>query len=363
VPRPLASSGRTLILFPKLAEAQREERIAAGEEPRREYLELARRIQADILDYGSVATTRLRSVRWARRLGGPRIALALLGFVHRNEYEQIYATGEDVAIPLVPLLRLARVRRRLTVVVHHAGSRRKIWILRLLGHASYRSVIALCAEQRRILTEEIGIPAQRVALLRLWCDRRFFHGQPPDEAEPGGYMLSVGMESRDYPTLLEAARGLPYPLRVVATGWSRGSGFRVARGVEAGANITVEHAVPATRLRQLYAGCRVAVVPLQRVNYAAGVTAIVEAMSMGKPVVVSASPGIVDYVRDGVSGRLVPVGDALAMRRAIAELWEDREGAARMGAHNRAWVESEMSMDLFVERVARMLAAGSGYGD
>jgi glycosyltransferase involved in cell wall biosynthesis len=274
-----------------------------------------------------------------------------------RDYEHVYVTGEDLSIPLMPLLRLARVSGRLTVVVHHAGGAGKIRVLRLLGHRAYRHVIVLCAEQQRILSEKIGIPAAKITRVPIWCDHRYFRAEPAKAPSTGDYILSVGMESRDYPTLLLAAGALPYPLHVVASGWSRGAGFAAADGIDGKGNVTVERGVPTTRLRELYAGCRMLVVPLKSVTYAAGVTAIVEAMAMGKAVVVSASPGILDYVRDGVSGRLVPVGDPGALREAIVDLWEHPERTARMGEHNRAWVESEINMDVFVERVARMLGA------
>jgi glycosyltransferase involved in cell wall biosynthesis len=357
VPEPTALAGRTLILVPKLPAGDRDERMDAGEEPRVEYLELAKRLGADLLDYRAVAVSESRIVRWLGRWFGPRVGLAFLGYMHCRDYEHVYATGEDLSIPLMPFLRLARVSGRLTVVVHHAGGAGKMRVLRLLGHRAYRHVIVLCAEQQRILSEKIGIPAARITRVPIWCDHRYFRAERVKPASPGDYLLSVGMESRDYPTLQLAARELPYPLHVVASGWSRGAGFAAADGIDGRENLTIERGVPTTRLRQLYAGCRMLVVPLKSVTYAAGVTSIVEAMAMGKAVVVSASPGILDYVRDGVSGRVVPIGDPGALREAIVDLWEHPEVAARMGEHNRAWVESEINMDVFVERVARMLGA------
>jgi len=143
--------------------------------------------------------------------------------------------------------------------------------------------------------------------------------------------------------------------RSIASGWSPQAGFTAAAGITEQPNITVERGVSFRRLRELYAKCRFVVVPLKSVDYAVGVTSIVEAMAMGKAVIASAAPGILDYVEDGVSGLLVPVGDPEALRKAIVELWEDPLRAAEMGRHNRRWVEQRINIDRYVARVADMM--------
>jgi glycosyltransferase involved in cell wall biosynthesis len=343
---------RTLILVPKSPPSGQDARIAAGEEPRVEYLELARRLGADVADYGAVPQADSWLVRLVGRTIGRRAALATLGFLRRDQYDIIYATGEDISIPLTLLLRATRAAERVVAVVHHAGPAKKVLALRLAGQRSYHHLICLCAEQQRILTDVVGIPAHKVRCFPIWCDHQFYAGAPHT---PGDYLLSVGMESRDYPTLQAALSRLPYPVHVVASGWSREAAFRPAGGIDQRDNITVERGISALRLRDLYRGCRMVVVPLRHTTHAAGVTAIVEAMAMSKPVVVSASPGIEDYVSDGVSGRVVPVGDADALRQAIVELWEHPATAERIGRDNRRRVEASTNLDAYVERVAELL--------
>ena len=53
-----------------------------------------------------------------------------------------------------------------------------------------------------------------------------------------------------------------------------------------------------------------------------------EAMACGTPVVASNVPGPASFIEDGVSGRLVPAGDAPALARAICELLDDEATAA-----------------------------------
>lgn len=56
-----------------------------------------------------------------------------------------------------------------------------------------------------------------------------------------------------------------------------------------------------------------------------------EAMACGTPVVASNVPGPASFIEDGVSGRLVPAGDAPALARTICELLDDEEQRRHLG--------------------------------
>jgi glycosyltransferase involved in cell wall biosynthesis len=66
---------------------------------------------------------------------------------------------------------------------------------------------------------------------------------------------------------------------------------------------------------------------------------LLEAFASGLPVVSTDAGGIPDMLSHGVSGLLVPVGDAQAMAREVCRVFEDRALAARLGAAGRAEAE------------------------
>jgi len=67
---------------------------------------------------------------------------------------------------------------------------------------------------------------------------------------------------------------------------------------------------------------------------------VMEAMCLGKPVVASANGGGREQIEEGVTGFLVPPGDADALARALATLLSDPERARAMGEAGRRRFEA-----------------------
>ncbi|MDO5484046.1 MAG: glycosyltransferase family 4 protein [Desulfovibrionaceae bacterium] len=79
-------------------------------------------------------------------------------------------------------------------------------------------------------------------------------------------------------------------------------------------------------------------------------TAVMEAMSMGRPALVTDAPGCREVVQEGINGRMVPVRDAQALARAMEEFIRKPDDIVRMGKAGR-----ELAVRLFD---AQVVAAG-----
>ncbi len=79
---------------------------------------------------------------------------------------------------------------------------------------------------------------------------------------------------------------------------------------------------------------------------------VLEAMSLGKPVIGTRVAGVPEQVEDGATGLLVPPGDAPALAAAIASLAADPAKRAAMGAAGKARFDSEFACGKATARYA-----------
>jgi glycosyltransferase involved in cell wall biosynthesis len=80
-------------------------------------------------------------------------------------------------------------------------------------------------------------------------------------------------------------------------------------------------------------------------------------MSYARPVIASAAGGIVDIVRDGRNGFLVPPGDAAALAGAIGRMMDDPTNARALGLHGREDAAARFSWDVIADRLAGIYRA------
>ena len=128
--------------------------------------------------------------------------------------------------------------------------------------------------------------------------------------------------------------------------------FVAARGISKA--VTFTGAVDSKRRHELLIESDILVFP-PRWEEGQGIVAI-EAMSAGLPVVVTASGGLVETVRDGVEGLVVPKGCPQAIADSVVRLLGDHALRARLGSAGRARFESEYTLDLWLSRMRSFFA-------
>jgi glycosyltransferase involved in cell wall biosynthesis len=266
--------------------------------------------------------------------------------------------GADVVVtPLAAFFPAAARVRRLPVVLLNFGLnliwRRASPARRALMRASLssaRRIVCLGRAQQEELLRETGFDRERLVTLLVPIDAAFF--QPSSSRGTG--ILAVGKDlARDYATFAEAIREIDAPSTVVAHP-------RNLEHVSLPPATAVSGWMPSTALRSAYAEARCIVVPQHAPDYpygseAGGLTALLEGMAMGKPVVATDRPVLHDYVDNEVEALLVPPGDPAAMREAIERVLSDDGLAAELGRAARARVERENTSDIFAARLAAVL--------
>jgi glycosyltransferase involved in cell wall biosynthesis len=175
-----------------------------------------------------------------------------------------------------------------------------------------------------------------------------------DEIPPTGPqapLLFVGDLALDkgIQTLLDAYRLLDDPPPLVLAGDAPpGSLWNLPEGVQWLGLLPHHEVLP------LFRSARAVIVP--SIVGDACPTVVLEAMAAGRPVVASASGGIVDMVVDGVTGVLVPPADVSALAQAISSVLDDPRAAQAFGAAGRDRARA-FTVSAVVERIERLYAS------
>ncbi len=355
----------------------------AGGGPRKDYLALTERLEATLLDRSVVE--RNLATRLVARVIGAASVQAWLAFRRRHAYSAVFTDGERLGIPLALLLKIARDRRTHVTLGHRLSAPKKRPFFRWLRvHTHMSRILVHSSFQYELAVRELGIPSRRLALVPYQVDTEFW--QPLDVPEER-LVSAIGLERRDYATLFRAVASLDCRVAIgAASHWSRDRDRALDAAIPS--NIEVK-SYDYFALRDLYSRSSIVVVPLHDVDYQAGVTTILEAMAMAKPIIVTHSIGQTDLVEDrravtrgarprprpisllrdlaaenGVrlepNGFYVPPGDADALQRAIAYLLDHADERRELGAAGRRATERLLTVNAFAERVASFLQVDAG---
>ena len=334
-----------------------QEELSDGRRPVPDYLAMSQAFGADLIDYpGARAATGLLG-KLIEKIGGRNALLAWACFIKARAYKVIFTDGEQIGIPLALLLKflgwLGGRRPRHLMIVHILSVGKKMLFFDKLGiHSHIDTFFVYSTWQKHFIEDRWRVPSDRVVFTPFMVDATFFRpgAVPPSAGAPARLICSVGQEWRDYPTLLAAARGMEGSVRIAtASPWSKRPD--TTQGMDIPPNVTTCR-LNQYDLRQLYADSQFMVMPLADVAFQAGVTAILEAMAMGKAVICTRTKGQTDVIVDGVHGLYVPPGDVAALSAAMTRLLDHPDETERMGMAGRKLIEEQMSLNMYVRRLA-----------
>jgi glycosyltransferase involved in cell wall biosynthesis len=127
---------------------------------------------------------------------------------------------------------------------------------------------------------------------------------------------------------------------------------------------TLEHAppgvelirsIPHDELLRLYGAASVVLIATRHNSHVSGMTVALEAQSVGRPVVMTATPGTEDYLM-GESGAPVAPGDVRGLAATVLGLLADPDRAAEIGRRARQRTEERHTAALMMTRLSDLLS-------
>jgi glycosyltransferase involved in cell wall biosynthesis len=160
---------------------------------------------------------------------------------------------------------------------------------------------------------------------------------PASSTQKEEFVFMAGWSLRDYDTFFDAIAPLHYPAAIPQPDFSmlrtHGSRFTWTVGQLPRHLMLLPHTGDRDSWLRILCRAKVVVVPMLKETISAGgISVYLDAMLLGKCVILSAVPGVGDVLKD--EALVVPPEDPAALRTAIQKVWEDdplRAETARRG--------------------------------
>ena len=122
--------------------------------------------------------------------------------------------------------------------------------------------------------------------------------------------------------------------------------------------VTVHASLTTAKVKALYAAATLVVIATRSNLHVSGLTTCLEAMATGRPVVMSRTAGMDDYVREGAHGRLADPADPRALASVILESLADEPALVRMGDAAAAHVRERHTETTMARGISRLAEGG-----
>ena len=312
---------------------------------------------------------------WARLLGaalkraleraggyGGDFATVLASLRGMNRADVVFSTVDTVGIPLMLSGRGRLVRRPFVYTAIGLPER-----LATLGSPRMRTLYARALGTSATIlayseheAEELGrwLRERRadvpVEFVPFGVDVDAFR---PTGESPELDVVSIGADPRrDFDLLVRVAGEMPHTTFAVVATAERGRELSALPG-----NVSLETDLAFAEMRRRLETARVVALPVQENSYSGATTVLLQAMALGKPVVVTRTQAIArGYgLVDGENCRLVPPGDPDAFAKALRGVLRDDWHARSLGGAARATVERDFTWERYADRLESILRAAA----
>lgn len=282
----------------------------------------------------------------------------------KEHYDAVFATYHSgLAIPV--MLRAIGLFRKRVIVWHHQPIiiSQKKW-REWLGRIYYKGMDDVIFFSQKIYDDSLKtgkVKPERMHVGHWGADLCFYdrilNTRNSDEARCKRF-ISTGRELRDMPTLIAAFNNTGLPLDIYATGNHGGVRYPdviAAQHPKDNIRVTYVEGYQQQKLCYQVAASLCVVICCQETNYTVGLTTIVEALALGKPIICSRNPQLpIDMEKEGC-GILVDYSDVRGWEEAINYVYTHPVETAAMGKRSRQLAEERFNDWICAKEIADIL--------
>ena len=173
------------------------------------------------------------------------------------------------------------------------------------------------------------------------------------EAADDGYIYSAGSAHRDWPSLLKALAPLPYKANIAPNS-------PIELPADLNDRVTLLPMQSAADGRRLMSRARIVIVSMLETDLPSGPLVLLDAMAVGKPIIVTKVNGTIDYVIDGQTALFVPPASPADLSTAIVKLMDNENLRTNLARNAKADVAKRFPLKRALDeliQLAKILAS------
>ena len=281
----------------------------------------------------------------------------------RQHYDTLYATHTRGIEPVILLHALGLYRKRIVVWHHKPVVKAKNWLREALARLFYKGMDHMIFFSEKLIRDSIksakADPA-RMSMVHWGADLAFYDSLRPDGESPCPF-ISTGKELRDYKTLTEAFNHTGAALTLYTQKEQQGTFTNLE--IKDNIDLNFGTRLMPYELSLLVAQSECVCICCKPSNYTVGLTTVVEAMALGKPVLCTRNLQMpMDLEAEGCGIWLEPY-DREGWERAIRYITGHPEEAREMGRKGRLLAEKYYNVQQCAREVAPLLLPRGGEKD
>lgn len=158
------------------------------------------------------------------------------------------------------------------------------------------------------------------------------------------FILSAGKSNRDYDFLVDALKNTKYQVRILSDEYFR---------KDTGNNIKLYHDVFGKEYYEMLAKCFCVIVPLADTHISAGQFVFLQSMMFGKPVIVTESETVGDYIEDRINGFIIDK-EKETLIRTLNELYGSTELYQEISGNGRKIYMRSYSLESMADQISEL---------
>lgn len=280
------------------------------------------------------------------------VVFPLLLFFRREQYGVIVAHQQFYGLLLAFYCRLFHVSKTFRLVILTFIYLPKQGLIGKLYHRFIQYVVQSpyidaytvhSSSEPQRYASQLGVDASRFHFVPLGMNS--FSPQPsvPD-MQRRKYILAVGRSNRDYNFLTQALGGTEYEVEIICDSYHNS---------KVPANIHIHNDIFSEMPLWLH-NCYCVVIPLRDPEVSSGQLVLLQAQQMGKPVIVTRSNALKDYISEGVTGLTIQ-NEPRQLLDALHQLYHDPKLYQQLADNASSNFQQRHSAERQVENTARVI--------